>query len=77
MVPLQLLFPREGESLPEYPDSTIYIERLAHFVRGQELRQIRVASPFFLRTVEPPVNSVNGLMLEDIERLGKRIVFDC
>lgn len=61
--------------MPEYPDITIYIERLNHFVRGRQLRQVRIANPFFLRTVDPPLGSINELTLEDIERLGKRIVF--
>jgi len=61
--------------MPEYPDITIYIERLQHFVKGRRLQQIRIANPFFLRTFDPPTEVIHGSTLDDIERLGKRIVF--
>lgn len=61
--------------MPEYPDITIYIERLQHFVKGRQLKQIRIANPFFLRTFDPPTKVIHGSTLDDIERLGKRIVF--
>ncbi len=61
--------------MPEYPDITIYIERMHAFVVGQPLQDIRLASPFFLRTFDPPIDSLKGAVLQGIERLGKRIVF--
>jgi len=61
--------------LPEYPDITIYIERLQHFLKAQTLQQVRIANPFFLRTADPPLNSIVGLELSDVERLAKRIIF--
>jgi formamidopyrimidine-DNA glycosylase len=61
--------------LPEYPDITVYVERLRHFVGGRPLQRIRLGNPFFLRTALPPVNALEGLLLEDIERQAKRIVF--
>jgi formamidopyrimidine-DNA glycosylase len=61
--------------MPEYPDITIYIERLNHFIKGRQMQQVRVANPFFLETVDPPLGSIKGLTLENIERIGKRIVF--
>jgi formamidopyrimidine-DNA glycosylase len=61
--------------MPEYPDITIYIERLEEFVSGQPLEQIRFASPFFLRTVEPPIKSIHGAFVHGFKRIGKRIVF--
>ena len=61
--------------MPEYPDITIYIERLEANITGQPLEQIRFISPFFLRTAEPPINSINAAELQSIERIGKRIVF--
>jgi len=61
--------------MPEYPDITIYIERLEAFVKGQRLEQIRFASPFFLRTAEPPIKSIHGARIRGFERIGKRIVF--
>lgn len=61
--------------MPEYPDITIYIERLEALVGGRPLEQIRFASPFFLRTAQPPVKTIHGAIVRSIERLGKRIVF--
>ncbi len=61
--------------MPEYPDITIYIERLQHFIKDKPLKKIRLGTPFFLRTAIPPINSVEGLQVEDIERMGKRIIF--
>jgi formamidopyrimidine-DNA glycosylase len=61
--------------MPEYPDITVYIERLEAFVQGQILEQIRFASPFFLRTADPPIKSIHGAKVQGFERLGKRIVF--
>ncbi len=62
--------------MPEYPDITIYIERLDVFVTGQPLEKIRLTSPFFLRTVEPPIAAVEGRHVKGQRRIGKRIVFE-
>ncbi len=61
--------------MPEYPDITVYIERLEVFVQGQILEQIRFASPFLLRTANPPIKSIHGAKVQGFERLGKWIVF--
>jgi formamidopyrimidine-DNA glycosylase len=61
--------------MPEYPDITIYIERLQYFIKDRQLQQVRVGNPFFLRTFNPPLESIKGLTLTDIKRIGKRIVF--
>ncbi len=61
--------------MPEYPDITVYIERLEALVGGQPLEQIRFVSPFFLRTADPPITSIHGEMVRGLERMGKRIVF--
>ena len=61
--------------MPEYPDITIYIERIEDFVLDQKLDQLRVANPFLVRTFTPPIKSINGLRLQGLERIGKRIVF--
>lgn len=62
--------------MPELPDIVIYLEALRTRVVGQRLRQIRLASPFLLRSVHPPVEETHGKMVVDVRRLGKRIVFD-
>jgi len=60
--------------VPEYPDIIVYLERLRPRVKGQVLHRIRLASPFLLRTVEPPIVEAEGKQVLDVRRLGKRIV---
>ncbi|MBV8199969.1 MAG: formamidopyrimidine-DNA glycosylase, partial [Acidobacteria bacterium] len=60
--------------MPELPDVTLYVERLAALLAGETLRQVRLASPFLLRSVEPPLASAAGRRVEGVRRLGKRIV---
>ncbi len=62
--------------MPEYPDITVYIERLDAFITGQTMQKIRLVSPFFLRTVEPAIIAVEGQKIKALRRLGKRIVFE-
>ena len=62
--------------MPEFPDITIYIERLTARVSGQPLERVRLASPFLVRTAVPPLNTTFGRKVEGFERIGKRIVFD-
>ncbi|HET9513380.1 MAG TPA: DNA-formamidopyrimidine glycosylase family protein [Gemmatimonadales bacterium] len=59
--------------MPELPDVTIYVEALESRIRGQVLRALRLANPFVLRSVEPPVSIIEGRTVESIERIGKRI----
>ncbi len=61
--------------MPELPDLTIYIEALERYVGGAVLEQLRIASPFLLRSVDPPANSVEGKPIRSLRRLGKRVVF--
>lgn len=60
--------------MPELPDITTYVDALATRVGGTVLRDVRVTSPFVLRSVEPPLASLTGRTVQGIERLGKRIV---
>ena len=62
--------------MPEYPDIIVYIERLIHFTKHQELKRVRIANPFLLRTAEPPITEIEGRILQSIERMGKRIIFE-
>jgi formamidopyrimidine-DNA glycosylase len=62
--------------MPEFPDIVVYIERLRAFVEGQTLERIRLASPFLLRTVDPPLSEVDGKRVLGLRRLGKRIVLE-
>jgi formamidopyrimidine-DNA glycosylase len=62
--------------MPELPDIVVYLECLHRRVAGQTLERIRLASPFLLRTVEPPPAQAEGRTVRGLRRLGKRIVFE-
>ncbi len=61
--------------MPELPDITAYISALEPRILGQPLQRIRLASPFLLRTAQPPLASVEGCTVEELRRIGKRIAF--
>ncbi|HEX8952449.1 MAG TPA: DNA-formamidopyrimidine glycosylase family protein [Polyangia bacterium] len=61
--------------MPELPDVTVYVERVADRIVGHTLQKVRLASPFLLRSVEPPLADTFGKHVVGVERLGKRIVF--
>jgi len=60
--------------MPELPDVVVYVEALQRHAVGQILESVRVASPFVLRTVEPPLGELEGRVVEGVRRLGKRVV---
>jgi len=60
--------------VPELPDITIYVERLAAYTVGRPLRALRLASPFLLRSVDPPVRELVDRTITSVSRLGKRLV---
>src|SRR5271170_4221249 len=60
--------------MPELPDITAYISALEPRVVGQRLERIRLASAFLLRTAQPPLASVEGRVVRELRRVGKRIV---
>jgi formamidopyrimidine-DNA glycosylase len=59
--------------VPELPDVTIYLEALERRIVGRVLENIRIASPFVVRTYDPPIASVKGNPVERLARVGKRI----
>jgi formamidopyrimidine-DNA glycosylase len=61
--------------MPELPDIVVYLECLRPKVEGQPLDGIRLANPFLLRSVEPPLREAAGRRVIGLRRLGKRIVF--
>ena len=61
--------------MPELPDITVYVEALAARVVGQTVEEIRLHTPFLLRTVDPPLDELVGRRVDAVERLGKRIAF--
>jgi len=60
--------------MPELPDIAAYISALEARIVGQPVKQVRLASPFLLRTAQPPVSSVEGRVVRELRRIGKRIV---
>ena len=59
--------------MPELPDVTVYIEALTAHVARRRLDRIRLMSPFVLRTVDPPLESLFGATVHGVSRVGKRI----
>jgi formamidopyrimidine-DNA glycosylase len=62
--------------MPELPDVVVYIECLEPRIGGQKLERIRLASPFVLRSVSPPVQALEGKTVRRIRRIGKQIVLE-
>jgi formamidopyrimidine-DNA glycosylase len=62
--------------MPELPDVCVYIEHLTSRTVGEELRGVRLKSPFLLRTFAPPLSSTFGHKVVAVRRIGKRIVFE-
>jgi len=60
--------------MPELPDVTVYVDRLAAKVVGHKLERLRIGHPFLLRSVTPPVSAIEGRTVTGVERLGKRVV---
>jgi formamidopyrimidine-DNA glycosylase len=60
--------------MPELPDLTVYVEHIARRVTGATLDKVRLASPFLVRTVEPPMRAVEGAKVRSVSRMAKRIV---
>jgi formamidopyrimidine-DNA glycosylase len=60
--------------MPELPDIETYVRALRPRVVGQVLEAVRLASPFLLRTVDPPLTRAHGKRALAVRRLGKRIV---
>jgi formamidopyrimidine-DNA glycosylase len=59
--------------MPELPDITAYISALEPRIVGQLMERVRLASAFLLRTVQPPIASVEGRIVREVRRIGKRI----
>jgi formamidopyrimidine-DNA glycosylase len=62
--------------MPELPDILLYLHALAPRVVGERVTGVRLASPFLLRSIDPPLSAVAGRAICALHRLGKRIVFE-
>jgi len=62
--------------LPELPDIELYLHALKTRIAGQRLDRIRLASPFLVRSFDPPIDQANGRKILSLRRLGKRLVWE-
>lgn len=61
--------------MPELPDISAYLSALESRILGQPLERVRLASAFLLRTAQPPIAQVEGHIVRELRRVGKRIAF--
>jgi formamidopyrimidine-DNA glycosylase len=59
--------------MPELPDITAYLTALTPRILNQPLERVRLASPFLLRTAQPPLAETEGHAVRNLRRIGKRI----
>jgi formamidopyrimidine-DNA glycosylase len=63
-------------TMPELPDIIVYIESLNRILSGKTLLKVRIKSPFFLRSYEPPVSHAEGRAVVGFRRIGKMIAIE-
>lgn len=61
--------------MPELPDIELYLHALRARILNQRLERIRIASPFLVRSFDPPLDRANGKLVIGLRRLGKRLVW--
>ena len=61
--------------MPELPDVELYLSALRPRVLGRAVERVRVSSPFFVRTFDPPLASIEGKEIRALTRVGKRLVW--
>ena len=61
--------------MPELPDIELYLHALEQRIVGRRLDRIRLASPFLVRSFDPPIDHANGKKVLGLRRLGKRLVW--
>src|SRR5215468_5912209 len=59
--------------MPELPDIAAYLTALEPRILGQPIERIRLNSPFLLRTAQPPISALEGRIVRELRRVGKRI----
>ena len=59
--------------MPELPDISAYIGALEERIVGRPMERVRVAGLLLLRTAQPPITSVDGRVVRELRRIGKRI----
>jgi formamidopyrimidine-DNA glycosylase len=64
---------RQSVHVPELPDIALYLSALEARIVAQPLERVRLASPFLLRTAQPPITASEGKIVRELRRIGKRI----
>ena len=59
--------------MPELPDIELYLTALEKRILDQTLERVRLANPFLLRSVSPPISAVETKKVSSLRRLGKRL----
>jgi formamidopyrimidine-DNA glycosylase len=59
--------------VPELPDIAAYVSALDDRIVRRPLERVRLASPFLLRTAQPPIADAEGRTVREVRRIGKRI----
>ena len=62
--------------MPELPDILLYLRALEPRIVGKRVRAVRLASPFLLRSVDPPLSTLEGRRVIGLRRLGKRVIVE-
>ena len=62
--------------MPELPDILLYLHALRPRIVGQRITGVRLVSPFLLRSIDPPLQSIAGRRVTDLHRIGKRVVIE-
>jgi len=62
--------------VPELPDILLYLRALEPRIVGQRVERVRLANPFLLRSVAPPLSAIEGRLVVGLRRLGKRVVVE-
>lgn len=62
--------------MPELPDIELYLDALGRRIIGRPIDGVRLASPFLVRSIEPPIQAIAGRTVKRLRRLGKRIVWE-
>ena len=61
--------------MPELPDVEVYLKALGERILDEPITKVRLASPFLVRSYDPPLRSIEGKRVTGLRRLGKRIVW--
>jgi len=62
--------------MPELPDILLYLHALRPRIVGQRITGVRLVSPFLLRSIDPPLASIEGRRVTELHRIGKRVVIE-